>query len=325
MPSVCIAGVGAIGGWLASLLDAAGWDVRLLARGAGLAGIREHGLRVSGPEGERVVCAPASDDPADLGPVDYLILAIKGYDLFELAPRLAPLVGERTALVTAMNGLQWWFTDGFSGPLDGVVLPAVDPDGGLRRAFPVERVVGMVVHASAEATAPGQVRLFAADRLIVGEPDGAPSTRADLLGEAFRASGVRTEVSADIRLDVWRKLWGNMSMSPLTALTRATTGRVMDDAATHALAAGMMTEMAALGAPLGLDFGMTPEARMATTRKLGDFRTSMQRDAEAGRPLELSAILTVLVEIADRLGQPAPMIRAVHGLARQLDLSLRQA
>jgi 2-dehydropantoate 2-reductase len=142
------------------------------------------------------------------------------------------------------------------------------------------------------------------------------------LAAAFRA-GVCVEVSPDIRLDIWRKLWGNMSMNPLSALARASTGRLLDDAETRALAGGMMREMAELGASLGLDLGMTPEERMAVTRKLGDFKTSMQRDMEAGRRLELSNLLTVLVEMADRLGQPAPLMRAVHGLARQLDTSLQ--
>ena len=360
--SACIVGVGAVGGWLASLLDAAGWEVRLLARGAALEAIRADGLRVAGPDGERVVRGPASDDPGELGPVDYVILAVKGHDLPDLLPRLVPLVGPETAVVTAMNGLQWWFTDGLPGPLDGAVLPAVDLEGALRRMLPVDQVIGSVVHASALAEAPGRVRLIAADKLILGEATGrgaflsraagevalegsegvsrsyepplsAPPTsppqagekrtseRVELLADALRI-GVAVEVSPDIRLDIWRKLWGNMSMNPLSALARASTGRLLDDPETRALAGGMMTEMAAIGAPLGLDLGMTPEERMAVTRKLGDFKTSTQRDMEAGRPLELSNLLTVLVQMADRLGQPAPLIRAVHGLARQLDRSL---
>ena len=320
-PSACIVGVGAIGGWLASLLDAAGWDVRLLARGAALQAIRADGLRVAEPGGERVVRTPTSDDPAELGAVDYLILAVKGHDLPDLLPRLAPLVGPETAVVTAMNGLQWWFTDGLAGPLDGAVLPAVDPEGALRRAYRAKRVIGSVVHASAVAEAPGRVRLIAADKLILGEVTGRSSERVERLAHALRA-GVAVEVSPDIRLDVWRKLWGNMSMNPLSALARASTGRLLDDPETRALAGGMMREMAELGVPLGLDLGMTAEARMAVTRRLGDFKTSMQRDMEAGRRLELSNLLTVLVEMADRLGQPAPLMRAVHGLARQLDASL---
>jgi 2-dehydropantoate 2-reductase len=325
VPSACIVGVGAVGGWLAALLHDAGWDVRLLARGATLEALRTDGLSLTMPDGERRLSLAASDDPAEIGPVDYVLLAVKGHDLPPLAPRLRPLLAEGGALVTAMNGLQWWFTHGLPGPLDGAVLEAVDPGGPIRALYPVERVIGAVVHASAETLGPGRVRLVGADRLTFGEPDGRASERVQRLAAAFATAGLKVAVSDDIRLEIWRKLWGNMSMNPLSALTRATTGRLQDDPETRALAGAMMAEMARLGDRLGLPLGMTPEERMAVTRKLGDFRTSMQQDAEAGRRLELNGLLTVLVEMADRLGEPAPFLHAVHGLARQLDRSLAAA
>ncbi len=321
-PSAAIVGAGAIGGWLAWLLDRAGWDVRLLARGATLAAIADGGLKVEvGGEGF-VVEAPASADPGEVGPVDYVILTLKGPALAGLGARLGPLFGPETAVVTAMNGLQWWFTDGLEGPLDGVALEAVDPGGRLRGLYPVDRVLGCVVHATVTAVAPGAIQVVATDKLILGEPDGAASPRVQRLAGALHAGGVETEVSPDIRRAIWRKLWGNMCMNPLSALTRASTGPLLDDPLTRELIRAMMSEMAALGGRLGLDLGMTPEDRMAVTRRLGDFKTSMQRDAEAGRRLELDSLLGVLVEMAERLDQPAPSLRAVYGLARRLDAAL---
>ena len=322
MPSAAIVGAGAIGGWLAWLLDGAGWDVRLVARGATLAAIADGGLKVEAGGEAFTVETQASADPAEIGPVDYVILALKGPALAGLGPRLQPLLGPQTALVTAMNGLQWWFTDGLDGPLDGVALESVDPGGALKALYPVDRVIGCVVHATVAATGPGAIQVVATDKLIFGEPDGSSSERVERLAEAFRAAGVTTEVSGDIRLAIWRKLWGNMCMNPLSALTRTSTGPLLDDELTRELIRAMMTEMAGLGARLRLDLGMTPEERMAVTRRLGDFKTSMQRDAEAGRRLELDSQLGVLVEMAERLGTPAPSLRAVHGLARRLDATL---
>ena len=321
-PSAAIVGAGAIGGWLAWLLDRAGWDVRLLARGATLAAIADGGLKVEADGELHVVEAPVSADPTEIGPVDYVILTLKGQGLVEIGPSLQQLLGQDTALVTAMNGLQWWFTDGLDGPIDGAVLESVDPGGVLRALYSVDRVIGAVVHATVSASAPGAITVVATDKLILGEPDGTRSDRVERLAEAFRTGGVETVVDSDIRLAIWRKLWGNMCMNPLTALTRATTGPLLDDPLTAELIRAMMMEMSALGDRLGLSLGMTPEERMAVTRRLGDFKTSMQRDAVAGRRLELDGLLGVLVEIADRLDQPAPNLRAVYGLARRFDATL---
>jgi 2-dehydropantoate 2-reductase len=324
-PSVTIVGAGAIGGWLAWLLDRAGWDVRLLTRGAALAAIRDHGLRIEAAGETAAVRARVSDDPAELGPSDYLVIALKGQQLPPLAASLGPLLGPQTAVVTAMNGLQWWFTEKLAGPLENSVLERVDPGGALRRLIPVNRVIGAVVHATAEAPEPGRVRLIAADKLIFGEPDGRPSDRLAHLAAACRRADVTVEESANIRLAIWRKLWGNMSLNPVSALTRATTGALLDDPLTRDLVAAMMGEMTALGERLGLPMGMSVEDRMAVTARLGDFKTSMLRDLEAGRPLELAPLLGVLVEMAERLDQPAPHLRAVYALARRLDRSLHAA
>jgi 2-dehydropantoate 2-reductase len=321
--SVTVVGVGAIGGWLAWLLDRAGWDVRLLARGETLSAIRAEGLALEADGVEHRIRARVSGDAAELGPADYLVLTLKGQQLPPMAASLAPLVGPQTAVVTAMNGLQWWFSDGLGGPLEGDALQSVDPDGRLARMWPVARVIGCVVHASAAKVAPARVRLEGADGLIFGEPDGRETERLRALAEAT-APYVDTEVTADIRLAIWRKLWGNMSLNPVGALTRSTTGAVIADPRTRALVSAMMAEMAALGDRLGLPMGMTVEARMEVTARLGDFKTSMLRDLEAGRPLELDPLLGVLVEMAERLNQPAPHLRAVYALARRLDAQLHR-
>jgi 2-dehydropantoate 2-reductase len=320
--TAAIVGAGAIGGWLAFLLDRAGWDVKLVARGATLAALQDGGLKVEADGEPHVLDLEAHDRPAAIGPVDYVILTLKGHGLAEMGARLGSLVGPETTIVTAMNGLQWWFTDGLEGPLDGQALDSVDPGGVLRGLFPVDRVIGCVVHAAVTADAPGAIRVVATDKLIIGEPGGPASGRVERLADALRRGGCETEVSSDIRLAIWRKLWGNMCMNPLSALTRASTGPLLDDPLTAELIEAMMMEMSALGDRLGLRLDMTPQERMAVTRRLGDFRTSMQRDAEAGRRMELDGLLGVLVEIAQRLDQPAPNLRAVYGLSRRLDAAI---
>jgi 2-dehydropantoate 2-reductase len=315
---VVVVGAGAIGGWFASLLASQSWDVRLLARGRTLEAIRTRGLKV----GEAVYRLTASDDPAELGPADYMVITVKGQDLPALGPSLDPLIGPRTEIVSMMNGVPWWFFDGFEGPLEGAVMQAVDPGGALKAGFPAHRVIGSVVHASACTVESAVVRLVGADKLTFGRPDERPSEAMQALVQACAGAGIRTLASPNIRLDIWAKLWGNMTMNPLSALTRASTGRILDDPETRDLCLAMMREMAGVGEALGLDLGMTPEERMAVTRKLGSFKTSMLQDLEAGRRLELDPLLGVLVEMADRLDRPAPFIRAVYGMARQLDRSI---
>lgn len=321
-PGAVIVGAGAIGGWLAALLHDGGFEVKLLARGATLAAVRADGLIYEAGGVRRSLPLQASDDPADLGPADYVVVALKGQAWPQVGPSLGPLIGPDTAIVSAMNGVPWWFLDGFGGPLQGMALESVDPGGALKSLYPVRRVIGCVVHASAAAEAPGVVRLAMADKLTFGEPDGASTPRLQRLVEACRRAGMNTFATADVRLDIWAKLWGNMSMNPISALTRATTLRVLDDPETNRLIVEMMGEMAAVGHDIGLDLGITPADRMVVTRRLGDFRTSMLHDAEAGRPLEVDGLLGVLVEMADRLGRPVPFLRAVFGLTRVLSDSL---
>ncbi|MGZ2745168.1 2-dehydropantoate 2-reductase [Burkholderia stagnalis] len=313
-----IVGAGAIGGLLAAALARAGMQVSAYARGATRDALNAHGMRVLDETGAPTsVALDASDDAAALGVQDYVVIALKAQALPGLAARLAPLVGPRTVIVAAMNGLPWWFTHGFAGPLDGVPLEAVDPGGAVSAALPPAQAIGCVVHLSASTDAPGVVRRGRGNRLIVGAPAPSLEGAASRLAAALAAGGFDVEVTPAIRTEIWAKLWGNMNMNPLSALTGSTADRLLDDPFTHALALRMMEEAAAIGVQLGLSTGMSAPERIAVTRKLGAFRTSMLQDFDAGRPLEVGPILGVFPELGRKLGVPTPYCDAVLGLLRQ--------
>jgi 2-dehydropantoate 2-reductase len=311
-----IVGAGAIGGWLGGGLARAGHDVAFLARGATLAALRKDGLTVREGERVRLFAVDATDDPKALGTVDCVLLAMKAQDVARVAPTLPPLLGPDTIVVTIQNGLPWWFLEG--GPLAGRTLVSVDPDGATGRAIPVARAIGGVVHASTEATAPAVIRINKVDRLLLGEAQGGASPRLTALAETFVAGGVPAIATPDIRSELWIKLWGNMNMNPISALTQAGMGDMLDNDLIRALVAGMMREMEAVGGKLGLRFPMSVEERIAVTRRLGNFRTSMLQDLDAGRPLEIEPILGVVIELAQAVGVPTPLSSGVLGLVRQL-------
>jgi 2-dehydropantoate 2-reductase len=322
---VCVIGAGAIGGWIAGLLAEKGVDVSLLARGETLARLNAGGLRIRRKGQETAYPISASNDPAQLGKPDYVIVAVKGQNLPELAPAISLMLDANTVVVPAINGIPWWFFQGANVPLSGVALKSVDPHGALSAMIVPSRVIGCVVHASAWVPEPGVIEVQGEDRLLFGEPDGSASKRCQSLADAIPPEHVKPVVSDNIRRDIWTKLWGNMTMNPLSVLTGGTTADILDDAQARALVRAMMLEMKAMGAAIGLPLAMTPEQRMDVTRKLGPIKTSMLRDAEAGRALEIDPILGVLVEIADRLNEPAPFIRAVLGLLRVRARVMEQA
>ncbi len=312
---VCIVGVGAIGGWLTGLLAESGADVSLFARGKTLEALETNGLRVRRKESERVFRPKASDDPAVLGQQDYVIAAVKGQAMPAVAPAIAALCGAHTAIVPALNGIPWWFFQLPGVPLSGLSLSSVDPQGVVARAISPQSVIGCVVHASAWTPEPGIVDVQGEDKLILGEPDGSMSERCRNFAAVFDTN-LNVVVSDHIRHDVWTKLWGNMTMNPLSVLTGATTGRMLSDPDVCDLVRAMMEEMQALSSAIGLPIAMTPDERMAITRKLGDFKTSMLRDAEAGREIEIGPILGALAEIAVHAGISTPYLHAVLGLLR---------
>jgi 2-dehydropantoate 2-reductase len=314
---ICVVGAGAIGGFLGTRLALdPGNAVAALARGTTLVALRDHGWRLrQGGELLRAPAAAAADDPRELGSHDLVILALKAQSLPALAPTLAPLFSADTIVLPAMNGVPWWFGAG-TAALAARPLESVDPGGGIAAAIPVSRVVGCVVHASASVSEPGVTSHRMGRGLIVGEPGGGDSARVTRLGELFTRAGFEVSCSPRIRYDVWYKLWGNMTMNPVSALTGATTDRVLDDELVRIFCAGAMREAAAVGARIGCEVRESADDRQAVTRKLGVFKTSMLQDVEASRTLELDALVGAVHEIGARVGVATPMIDALYGLTR---------
>jgi 2-dehydropantoate 2-reductase len=313
---VCIYGVGAIGGFIGTRLALAGeCQVSAVARGATLAALRQHGLQLR--QGGELLAAPvqASDDPATLGVQDLVVIAVKAPALGAVAAHIAPLIGPNTLVLPAMNGVPWWFAAG-APALGSEPLHSIDPGGCIAAAIPAGQVIGCVVHASTWTSAPGLVEHKMGQGLIIGEPLGGASARVQALAGLLQRAGFDTTASADVRRDIWYKLWGNMTMNPLTAITGATVDRVLDDPLTRGFCTAAMAEAAAVGARIGCTIAQTPEDRHQITRKLGAFKTSMLQDVEAGRAIELDALVTVVQEIAQRVGVATPTINALLGLAR---------
>jgi 2-dehydropantoate 2-reductase len=319
---VCIVGVGAIGGlfaaWLGGRLAPGRVELSALARGATLAALRDHGLQFDSALGAQRLPLRASDDPHALGPQDLVVLAVKGPALAAAAPAVQALCGPQTRVLTALNGVPWWFFDGLPGPCAGLVLQAVDPSGRLRAAIPSQRVVGCVVHASSRTDGPARVRHGQGNGLVIGTPAGGRDDFVEGLAGLLGDAGFAVTVSERIQRETWFKLWGNMTMNPISALTGAASDRILDDPLVRGFASAVMREAQAIGAAIGLPIEQDPEARHAVTRKLGSFKTSMLQDLEAGRPLELDALVGAVREIGARLGQATPHIDALFGLARLL-------
>jgi 2-dehydropantoate 2-reductase len=314
---ICVVGAGAIGGFLGTrlALDPAN-AVAALARGTTLVSLRDHGWRLR-QNGEllQAPAATASDEAGELGPQDLVVLALKAQALPALAPALAPLLAPDTIVMPAMNGVPWWFAAGVAA-LGAKPLASVDPGGGIAAAIPLRTVVGCVVHASAAVTEPGVTTHRMGRGLIVGEPAGGDSARVARLAELLTRAGFEVRCSARIRYDVWYKLWGNMTMNPVSALTGATTDRLLDDELVRSFCAGAMQEAAAVGARIGCDVRESADDRQAVTRKLGVFKTSMLQDVDAGRTLELDALVGAVREIGQRVAVATPMIDALFGLTR---------
>jgi 2-dehydropantoate 2-reductase len=316
---IIIIGAGAVGGWLAGTLARGGAEVAVVARGATLDKIREHGLTLLEGERREVVRLRVAARVQDLPKADAIVLAAKTHAFADVVAAAAPALSHEPLLVTAMNGLPWWFLDGIDGPLQGQRLESIDPGGKAEATLAGVRPIGAVVHISARAELPGTIRVLAADRLILGEPSGTVSRETSALGELVDKGGVKCVITREIRREVWAKLWGNMNMNPVSALTRLTANGILGDARLLQLVREMMTEFTNVGARLGLALPMTVDDRLVVTRRLGDFRTSMLNDVEAGRELEVEALLGSVVELAERLGEPVPASRTVYALARGLN------
>ncbi len=314
---ICIFGAGAIGGLIGARLAAAGETVTLIARGPHLEAIRRDGLTLKSA-GQTIVTRPhATDDPAEAGPQDAVILTTKAHSLAAAAPAMAPLLGEGTTIVTAMNGIPYWYFHKHGGPHDGRRLLSLDPDGGLWRHLPPERVLGCVVYPAATVEAPGVVRHEYGNRFMLGEPDGAKSARADKVAAAFSRGGFKAPVRPRIRDDIWLKLWGNLSFNPVSALTHATLATIAGDPGTRGLVRRLMAEAEAVAQALGVRFQVDIETRIGWAAKVGPHKTSMLQDLEFGRPMEIDALVTAVVEMGDLVGVDTPFLDAVLALVAQ--------
>jgi 2-dehydropantoate 2-reductase len=314
---ITVVGAGAVGGlvagWLATRLPADEVQVSVLARGATLQALHERGLQI---DAEAPVRIAASDDPAALGVQDLVVVAVKGPALAAVAPAVRALSGPQTDVLVAMNGVPWWFFDGLPGACAGLRLASVDPGDVVRELIPTRQVIGCVVHLSASAPAPGRVARAGGNGLIIGEPAGGRSERVARLEALLERAGFAVTVSERIQRDIWFKLWGNMTTNPISALTLATCDRILDDPLVRAYCSALMLEAQAIGAAFGIPIDQEPEARHAITRKLGAFKTSMLQDVEAGRPLEIDALVGAVHEIGRHLALPTPNLDALLGLVR---------
>ncbi len=313
---VCIYGAGAIGAWIGTRLARAGCTVSVVARGATLAALQQHGLRCREGSQEHQAAVQASADPAALGVQDLVVLAVKAPAMSDVARHIRPLLGPETVVLTAMNGVPWWFFDGFGAQYAGTRLKAIDPQGEIAAAIPASHIVGGVVHASCALLEPGCAQHHFGNRLILGEPTGQKTARVEALAALLARAGFEVELSAQIQKDIWYKLWGNMTVNPVSALTGATTDRILADGLVRDFISRVMLEAKEIGARIGIPIFQQPEDRHAVTQKLGAFKTSMLQDVEAGRPVELDALVTVVRELGTLTGVPTPYTDVLLGLAR---------
>jgi 2-dehydropantoate 2-reductase len=311
-----IVGAGSIGGLMGVSLARRGHAISVLARGQVLSALRAQGWALES-DGERLqVRVLASDDAAEFGAQDLLLISVKGPALASAALAARPMIGAQTVVIPAMNGVPWWFLFSARGHLPPTMLHAVDPDGAVARAIPFASVLGCVVHASALVSVPGVAVHQGGNKLIFGEPNGVLSDRLKRIADLFADAGFDVQQSANIQRDIWYKLWGNMTMNPISALCGATCDRIIGDDLVHAFVARAMIEAAEIGKQIGCEIHESAEDRIAITRKLGVFKTSMLQDAEAGRPLEIDQLLAAPREIAQLVSVATPSLDTLLGLTR---------
>ncbi|MDH7794409.1 MULTISPECIES: 2-dehydropantoate 2-reductase [unclassified Beijerinckia] len=316
---IMIVGAGAIGGWLGAVLARGGADVSLLARGATLDAVRRQGLTLREGEATSTYQLAAAANPTELPTPDLILFSVKTHALAEAARSVTPVLAKGPAIMTAMNGLPWWFLDG--GPLAGDPLRSIDPDDAIATAFAPCHPIGAVVHASTRVESPGVIRAVKIDRLIIGDATRQTSDLTRTFAAIVERGGAPCPITSDIRAEIWMKLAGNSNTNPLSALTRLSATPLLETPVLRELLLAMMAEFEAVGRRLGMTAQMPAAERLIITARLGNFRTSMLEDADAGRRLEIDGLLGCIVEIADRLGEPVPVSRTVYALGKGLDLS----
>lgn len=314
---ICIFGAGAIGGLMGAKLAAKGdVDVTFIARGPHLAAMRENGVKLISEGTEQIVHPRCVESAEEAGPQDYVLVTLKAHSLPSAAKLMQPLLGPDTAIVSAVNGIPWWYFHGLGGAYEGRIVQSVDPDGQVSALLPPSRAIGCIVYPAAEVTAPGVIDHSYGDRFSLGEPDGSRSPRAQALSEALIAAGFKAPVRPKIRDEFWVKLWGNMAFNPISALTTATLDVLTADEGQRGVARAMMLEGQRVAEALGVRFAIDVDKRIAGAAEVGAHKTSMLQDLERGRPMEIEALLGAVVELADWVGEAAPISRTVLALVR---------
>jgi 2-dehydropantoate 2-reductase len=320
---VCVFGAGAIGGYLAAKLAAAGRvDLSLVARGAHLDAIRADGLRLIEGDAETSHKVAASAEAAELGVQDHVLLTLKAHSVPGALDAMAPLIGAETAVVTMQNGVPWWYFHRHGGALEGTRIEAVDPGGRVWDTIGPERAIGAAVYPAAEVEAPGVIRHLDGRRFSLGEPSGEKSERVTAMARELVAAGLQAPVRTDIRAEIWLKLWGNLSFNPISALTRSTLAAIVSDAGTRAAARAMMVEAQAIAEALGVTFPLDVDRRIEGAGAVGEHKTSMLQDLERGRQMEIEALVGAVQELGRLTGVATPAIDLVLALARRLAVAV---
>ena len=317
-----IAGAGAIGGYIGAKMAQAGLDVTLYARGAHLRAMQERGLRILSADGDFEVRPRVIGDLNEAGPMDAVFLGVKAHGLTQLAPQLKPVLDENTIVVSTQNGVPWWYFQTETGEFAGIRLETVDPGGKVSAAINPKNVIGSIVYLGTEIVEPGVIRHDEGNRISLGEPDGSRTDRIKSVAEALVKSGLRAPVTARIRHEIWVKLLGNVAFNPISALTRATLVKMARDPEVCSVVKHIMMEVEAVAAKLGLELPISIEQRIAGAEKVGEHKTSMLQDLEAGRPMELEPVVGAVVELGDRLGVPMPHTRTVYACTKLLQATL---
>ena len=313
-----IAGAGAIGAYIGACMAHAGLDVTLFARGPHLRAMQQHGVQIKSPEGNFVARPAIAASLAEVGPVDVVILGVKAHGLPQLAPQLNPVLGPDTTVVSTQNGIPWWYFQGFGGEWEGLRLERVDPAGVISSAIPARQVVGSIIYFATEISEPGVIQHTEGNRITLGEPDGTRSGRIRAIAEALIASGFRCPVTTRIRHEIWVKVLGNSSFNPVSALTRATLAQMARDPGVCSVIRGIMQEVEAVSLKLGMELPISIDQRIAGAEKVGEHKTSMLQDLEAGRPIELEALVGSVVELGERVGLPMTCTRTIYNCTKLL-------
>jgi 2-dehydropantoate 2-reductase len=313
-----IAGAGAIGAYVGARMAHAGFEVTLFARGPHLRAMQENGVQVRSAEGDFVARPKVAASLGEVGGVDVVFLAVKAHGLAQLAAQLKPVLGPDTAVVSTQNGIPWWYFQSFGGECNDLRLERVDPGGVISSAIEARRVIGSIVYLATEITSPGVIQHIEGNRISLGEPDGSRSERLRAIADVLVASGLRSPITTHLRQEIWVKALGNASLNPLSALTRATIVQMIRDPGVCSVIRGIMGELEALAHRLGMELPITIDQRIAGAEKVGEHKTSMLQDLEAGRPMELEALVGSMVELGERVGLPMTVSRTIYNCTKLL-------